>query len=172
MMKIYQAIVCPLLLQSPLLCLGDWSVQSFSSLVKPITLPLPISCGRWQYSVCLLHSPHVSTSSQMESKTLIKATFLTKLPCVYMQVYDYWLEDMYLNNRLALPVNSSPAMVFPKQTFRDHEDALGYVLVWSTAVQTVNKFAWAEFLNFIFHIWCDGLLQVKQWKKRKCSRNL
>uniref|UniRef100_A0A8C9XEA7 Choline O-acetyltransferase n=1 Tax=Sander lucioperca TaxID=283035 RepID=A0A8C9XEA7_SANLU len=43
-------------------------------------------------------------------------------------VYDYWLEDMYLNNRLALPVNSSPVMVFPKQTFRDHKDALRYVL--------------------------------------------
>uniref|UniRef100_A0A672YGH9 Choline O-acetyltransferase n=1 Tax=Sphaeramia orbicularis TaxID=375764 RepID=A0A672YGH9_9TELE len=41
-------------------------------------------------------------------------------------VYDYWLEDMYLNNRLALPVNSSPVMVFPKQTFRDHKDALRY----------------------------------------------
>uniref|UniRef100_A0A8C6UL28 Choline O-acetyltransferase n=1 Tax=Neogobius melanostomus TaxID=47308 RepID=A0A8C6UL28_9GOBI len=39
-------------------------------------------------------------------------------------VYDYWLEDMYLNNRLALPVNSSPAMVFPRQNFRDHRDAL------------------------------------------------
>ncbi|MEQ2170614.1 hypothetical protein GOODEAATRI_002109 [Goodea atripinnis] len=43
-------------------------------------------------------------------------------------VYDYWLEDMYLNNRLALPVNSSPAMVFPKQTFRDHKDALRRLL--------------------------------------------
>eukprot|EP00064_Thunnus_orientalis_P002511 superscaffoldBa00000187_g2518 len=41
-------------------------------------------------------------------------------------VYDYWLEDMYLNNRLALPVNSSPVMVFPKQTFRDHKDALRF----------------------------------------------
>nr|XP_015818485.2 choline O-acetyltransferase [Nothobranchius furzeri]XP_015818486.2 choline O-acetyltransferase [Nothobranchius furzeri] len=41
-------------------------------------------------------------------------------------VYDYWLEDMYLNNRLALPVNSSPAMVFPKQTFRDQKDALRF----------------------------------------------
>ncbi|XP_034715982.1 choline O-acetyltransferase-like [Etheostoma cragini] len=41
-------------------------------------------------------------------------------------VYDYWLEDMYLNNRLALPVNSSPVMVFPKQTFRDHTDALRF----------------------------------------------
>uniref|UniRef100_A0AAX7SK39 Choline O-acetyltransferase n=1 Tax=Astatotilapia calliptera TaxID=8154 RepID=A0AAX7SK39_ASTCA len=41
-------------------------------------------------------------------------------------VYDYWLEDMYLNNRLALPVNSSPAMVFPKQMFKDHKDALRF----------------------------------------------
>ncbi|XP_061788008.1 choline O-acetyltransferase-like [Nerophis lumbriciformis] len=41
-------------------------------------------------------------------------------------VYDYWLEDMYLNNRLALPVNSSPVMVFPKQTFKDRKDALRY----------------------------------------------
>ncbi|XP_054608927.1 choline O-acetyltransferase-like [Dunckerocampus dactyliophorus] len=41
-------------------------------------------------------------------------------------VYDYWLEDMYLSNRLALPVNSSPVMVFPTQTFKDHKDALRY----------------------------------------------
>ncbi|XP_015238569.1 PREDICTED: choline O-acetyltransferase-like [Cyprinodon variegatus] len=41
-------------------------------------------------------------------------------------VYDYWLEDMYLNNRLALPVNSSPAMVFQTQNFRDHKDALRF----------------------------------------------
>lgn len=36
---------------------------------------------------------------------------------------------MYLNNRLALPVNSSPAMVFPQQTFKDQRDALRYVLL-------------------------------------------
>ncbi|XP_056152714.1 choline O-acetyltransferase-like [Lampris incognitus] len=41
-------------------------------------------------------------------------------------VYDYWLEDMYLNNRLALPVNSSPVMVFPKHTFSDCKDALRF----------------------------------------------
>ncbi|XP_074518581.1 choline O-acetyltransferase b [Halichoeres trimaculatus] len=41
-------------------------------------------------------------------------------------VYEYWLEDMYLNNRLALPVNSSPVMVFPKQNFRDQKDALRF----------------------------------------------
>nr|XP_061794037.1 choline O-acetyltransferase-like [Nerophis lumbriciformis] len=32
-------------------------------------------------------------------------------------VSEYWLNDMYLNNRLALPVNSSPAVVFPIQNF-------------------------------------------------------
>ncbi|XP_026798391.3 choline O-acetyltransferase [Pangasianodon hypophthalmus] len=41
-------------------------------------------------------------------------------------VYDYWVEDMYLNNRLALPVNSSPAMVFPKQNFRTPGDVLRF----------------------------------------------
>ncbi|XP_077468625.1 choline O-acetyltransferase-like [Stigmatopora argus] len=32
-------------------------------------------------------------------------------------VSDYWLNDMYLNNKLALPINSSPAIVFPIQNF-------------------------------------------------------
>uniref|UniRef100_A0A7N8X155 Choline O-acetyltransferase n=1 Tax=Mastacembelus armatus TaxID=205130 RepID=A0A7N8X155_9TELE len=41
-------------------------------------------------------------------------------------VYDYWLNDMYLNNRLALPVNSSPAMVFPRQNFRAPIDSLRF----------------------------------------------
>ncbi|XP_065152679.1 choline O-acetyltransferase [Paramisgurnus dabryanus] len=41
-------------------------------------------------------------------------------------VYDYWLEDMYLNNRVALPVNSSPVMVFPEQNFRGQNDVLSY----------------------------------------------
>ncbi|XP_036402999.1 choline O-acetyltransferase-like [Megalops cyprinoides] len=41
-------------------------------------------------------------------------------------VYDYWLEDMYLNNRLALPVNSSPVLVFPKQTFGTSNDVLRF----------------------------------------------
>ncbi|CAB1431038.1 unnamed protein product [Pleuronectes platessa] len=39
-------------------------------------------------------------------------------------VYDFWLRDMYLNNRMALPVNSSPAMVFPLQNFKAPIDSL------------------------------------------------
>ncbi|XP_047465737.1 choline O-acetyltransferase-like [Mugil cephalus] len=41
-------------------------------------------------------------------------------------IYDYWLEDMYLNNRLALPVNSNPVMVFPKQMFKDQKEPLRF----------------------------------------------
>ncbi|XP_037542682.1 choline O-acetyltransferase [Nematolebias whitei] len=41
-------------------------------------------------------------------------------------VYDYWLNDMYLSNRLALPINSSPAMVFPPQSFRAPIDSLRF----------------------------------------------
>ncbi|CAB1313076.1 unnamed protein product, partial [Coregonus sp. 'balchen'] len=49
-------------------------------------------------------------------------------------VYDYWLEDMYLNQRLALPVNSNPAMVFPKQNFRDRKDSLRFAAHLITGV--------------------------------------
>jgi len=31
--------------------------------------------------------------------------------------YSWWLNDMYLENRLALPVNSNPGMVLPRQNF-------------------------------------------------------
>uniref|UniRef100_W5KA03 Choline O-acetyltransferase n=1 Tax=Astyanax mexicanus TaxID=7994 RepID=W5KA03_ASTMX len=49
-------------------------------------------------------------------------------------VYDYWLEDMYLNNRLALPVNSSPVLVFPQQNFRSRDDSLRYAAHLITGV--------------------------------------
>ncbi|KAM5322959.1 choline O-acetyltransferase isoform 2-T2 [Glossophaga mutica] len=41
-------------------------------------------------------------------------------------VSEYWLNDMYLNNRLALPVNSSPAVVFSRQHFQDTNDQLRF----------------------------------------------
>ncbi|XP_056433571.1 choline O-acetyltransferase-like [Gadus chalcogrammus] len=49
-------------------------------------------------------------------------------------IYDYWLQDMYLTNRVALPVNSNPAMVFPKQAFRDRKDALRFAAHLVTGV--------------------------------------
>uniref|UniRef100_A0A8C2UHR0 Choline O-acetyltransferase n=1 Tax=Chinchilla lanigera TaxID=34839 RepID=A0A8C2UHR0_CHILA len=41
-------------------------------------------------------------------------------------VSEYWLNDMYLNNRLALPVNSSPAIIFARQPFQDTSDQLRF----------------------------------------------
>ncbi|KAK0140979.1 Choline O-acetyltransferase [Merluccius polli] len=41
-------------------------------------------------------------------------------------VYDYWLNDMYLANRVALPINSSPVMVFPPQYFQAPIDSLRF----------------------------------------------
>ncbi|XP_071479547.1 choline O-acetyltransferase-like [Diadema antillarum] len=40
--------------------------------------------------------------------------------------YDWWLDDMYLKNRSALPINSNPGMVFPKQHFRDEGQRLRF----------------------------------------------
>lgn len=39
-----------------------------------------------------------------------------------------WLEDMYLKNPLALPVNSNPGMVFPGHlsNFTDSKDQLRF----------------------------------------------
>lgn len=66
-------------------------------------------------------------------RTALTANYCLKVICSYpvsfctmSKVYDYWLEDMYLSNRLALPVNSSPVMVFPKQNFRSQSDTLRY----------------------------------------------
>ncbi|KAK2098288.1 hypothetical protein P7K49_023739 [Saguinus oedipus] len=41
-------------------------------------------------------------------------------------VSEYWLNDMYLNNRLALPVNSSPAVIFARQHFPGTDDQLRF----------------------------------------------
>jgi choline O-acetyltransferase len=34
-----------------------------------------------------------------------------------LQAYDYWMDDMYLNNPIPLPVNSNPGMLFPPRKF-------------------------------------------------------
>ncbi|KAM8924854.1 choline O-acetyltransferase [Pelodytes ibericus] len=41
-------------------------------------------------------------------------------------LHQYWLDDMYLNNRLPLPVNSSPAVIFARQNFHDVNDHLRF----------------------------------------------
>nr|DBA15443.1 TPA: hypothetical protein GDO54_004653 [Pyxicephalus adspersus] len=41
-------------------------------------------------------------------------------------VHEYWLDDMYLNNRVPLPVNSSPAVIFARHNFQDANDQLRF----------------------------------------------
>ncbi|XP_063262576.1 choline O-acetyltransferase [Prinia subflava] len=50
-------------------------------------------------------------------------------------VFNYWLEDMYLNNRLALPINSSPAIIFARQHFKDVNDQLRFAANLISGVQ-------------------------------------
>ncbi|XP_057885449.1 choline O-acetyltransferase [Melospiza georgiana] len=50
-------------------------------------------------------------------------------------VFHYWLDDMYLNNRLALPVNSSPAIIFARQHFKDINDQLRFAANLISGVQ-------------------------------------
>ncbi|XP_057227406.1 choline O-acetyltransferase [Malurus melanocephalus] len=50
-------------------------------------------------------------------------------------VFNYWLDDMYLNNRLALPVNSSPAIIFARQHFKDVNDQLRFATNLISGVQ-------------------------------------
>ncbi|XP_040176665.1 choline O-acetyltransferase [Rana temporaria] len=41
-------------------------------------------------------------------------------------IHEYWLADMYLNNRLPLPVHSSPAVIFARHNFQDSNDHLRF----------------------------------------------
>ncbi|XP_053307216.1 choline O-acetyltransferase [Spea bombifrons] len=41
-------------------------------------------------------------------------------------IHQYWLDDMYLHNRLPLPVNSSPAVIFSRHNFQDVNDHLRF----------------------------------------------
>ena len=47
-------------------------------------------------------------------------------------IVDSWLSDMYLKSRLALPINSSPALILPKMNFDEN-------------------FGYCDFLNFLVH---------------------
>ena len=42
------------------------------------------------------------------------------------QINRFWLSEMYLRIRIPLPVNSSPAYVFPQRTFESDDERLRY----------------------------------------------
>merc|ERR1712223_440976 len=44
--------------------------------------------------------------------------------------YSYWLDEMYMQPRLPLPVNSNPGMVFPRQSFQ----GIGQMLAFTSRI--------------------------------------
>jgi len=50
-----------------------------------------------------------------------------RLKFLFCQAYEWWLNDMYLDNRAALPVNSNPGMVLPKRKFEDEASMLRFL---------------------------------------------
>lgn len=40
----------------------------------------------------------------------------------YFQAYNYWLNDMYMDVTLPLPINSNPGMVLPPRHFTTAHD--------------------------------------------------
>lgn len=55
-----------------------------------------------------------------------------------IQAYKWWLDDMYLLNSSALPINSNPGMVFPKTTFSDKNEQLRSVIIPIVSVEFSN----------------------------------
>ncbi|KAK2169375.1 hypothetical protein LSH36_10g01024 [Paralvinella palmiformis] len=49
-------------------------------------------------------------------------------------VYNLWLEDMYLLNKLPLPINSNPGMVLPRMSFEDSSEQLRFAARLLSAV--------------------------------------
>nr|AYH52223.1 putative choline acetyltransferase [Homarus americanus] len=54
-------------------------------------------------------------------------------------VYNWWLDDMYLNVPLPLPVNSNPGMVFPHQKFTTDADMLNFATRLVTAALDMKE---------------------------------
>jgi len=40
--------------------------------------------------------------------------------------YDFWMEDFYMKNKMALPINSNPGFVFPREEFADQDAQLKF----------------------------------------------
>ena len=50
------------------------------------------------------------------------------------QAYEWWLNDMYLNVRLPLPIHSNPGMVLPPQEFKNDKDMAKFAAVFIRGV--------------------------------------
>jgi hypothetical protein len=116
--------------------------ESYSKwdLTKPLPkLPVPeLNFTLNKYLRCIL--PILDNDSYRRTEELVKefskingqGEYLQNLLLEYADendnwAYDWWLDDMYMLNRLPLPINSNPGMVFPKQYFNNEDTYLKYV---------------------------------------------
>ena len=51
----------------------------------------------------------------------------TKFFLFLFQAYEWWLNEMYLDNMVPLPVVSNPAWVFPRQVFETRNQMFNYL---------------------------------------------
>lgn len=69
----------------------------------------------WTENTCSLF---ISKSDHLWYPIYIFLLLFPQIPDAFIvQAYDYWLNDMYMDVRLPLPINSNPGMVMPPRKF-------------------------------------------------------
>ncbi|XP_007442164.1 choline O-acetyltransferase-like, partial [Python bivittatus] len=106
--------------------------------MKLLKLPVPpLQQTLDKYLQCMKHL--VSEEQYKKTKTivekfgapggqgeLLQKKLLERHEKMENWVLHYWLDDMYLNNRSALPINSSPAIIFAHRQFQEADDQLRF----------------------------------------------
>ncbi|WKY03966.1 hypothetical protein Q1695_005165 [Nippostrongylus brasiliensis] len=122
----------------PLANLARYSVSTFSSITRPLPKP-PVP----PLDHCLnRYLEYAEVVARGNEETLKKTRHVVEEFRNSGQIYQqrllrlaekdenwinrFWLAEMYLRIRLPLPVNTSPAYIFPKQHFKDEDDWLRY----------------------------------------------
>ncbi|KAH8312238.1 hypothetical protein KR044_009947, partial [Drosophila immigrans] len=113
------------------------TAESVDEFGFPDTLPkVPVPPLEQTMADYVLALEPITTSAQLErTKGIIKQFsapqglgprlhqyLLDKREAEDNWAYYYWLNDMYMNVRIPLPINSNPGMVFPPQRFRTVHD--------------------------------------------------
>ena len=97
-----------------------------------MTMAGSMECRNRPFASCLNH-PEVSDLHSIKAEAFLSDEALVAEVDELLRrrrdetenwAYRFWLEDMYLNNPVALPVNSNPGWVFPRQNFRSPDSDL------------------------------------------------
>ncbi|XP_063163921.1 choline O-acetyltransferase [Candoia aspera] len=113
------------------------SMQSQDEMLLPKLPVPPLQQTLDTYLRCMKHL--VSEEQYKKTKTivekfgapggqgeLLQKKLLERHEKMENWVLHYWLDDMYLNNQSALPINSSPAVIFAHQQFQEADDQLRF----------------------------------------------